>query len=140
MGTNALLADTTGASNVALGNAAGSSLTTGANNIDIANKGVAGEAGKIRIGTPGTQTATFLAGVNGVTIPGPTKTVVINAKGQLGTAPAGTAAATAAATAPADAGLARQVRRQAARCAARPPSCAGRAAEAGWCRAVNAGR
>ena len=38
------LADTTGASNVAVGNAAGSSLTTGANNIDIANQGVAGEA------------------------------------------------------------------------------------------------
>ncbi|MEA2470083.1 MAG: hypothetical protein QOE38_1082, partial [Thermoleophilaceae bacterium] len=63
-----------------------------ANNIDIANRGVAAEAGKIRIGTPGTQTSAFLAGVSGATIPGPTQTVVVNSSGQLGTAPAGTAA------------------------------------------------
>jgi hypothetical protein len=94
LGTNALSGNTSGASNLALGNAAGLNLTTGSNNIDIANKGVAGEAGKIRIGTLGTQTAAFLAGVSGVTIPGPTKTVVINASGQLGIAPAGTAVST----------------------------------------------
>ena len=84
---------TTGSGNVGLGNQGGYNLTTGANNVDIANKGVAGEGGKIRIGTPGTQTSAFLAGVSGVTIPGPTKTVVVNASGQLGTAPAGTAPA-----------------------------------------------
>ena len=88
-GVNALRFNTTGAGNVAVGNKAGYNLTTGANNIDIANQGVAAEAGKIRIGTPGTQKATFLAGVSGVTIPGPTKTVVVNASGQFGTAPAG---------------------------------------------------
>ena len=58
---------------------------------------MAKESGKIRIGTTGKQTATFLAGVNGVAIPGTVKTVVINANGQLGTAKAASASATAAA-------------------------------------------
>ena len=92
MGVNALHQNSTGSSNLALGTGAGYSLTTGSNNIDIANTGVAGDAGTIRIGTQGTHTAAFLAGVSGVTIPGPTKTVVVNAGGQLGTAPPGTAA------------------------------------------------
>jgi hypothetical protein len=52
---------------------------------------VAKESGRIRIGTAGKQTAAFLAGVNGVAIPGPVKTVVINGNGQLGTAKAATA-------------------------------------------------
>ncbi len=86
LGINALSHNTTGASNVAIGNGAGHNLTTGTSNIEIANAGGAADARKIRIGTPGTQTAAFLAGVNGVTIPGPTKTVVVNANGQLGTA------------------------------------------------------
>ncbi len=34
-------------------------LTTGSNNIDIGNGGVAAESGKIRIGAQGKQTATF---------------------------------------------------------------------------------
>ena len=93
IGTNALRSATTGAGNIAIGINAGSNLTTGSNNIEIANRGVAAEAGRIRIGTPGVQTSAFLAGVSGVTIPGPTKTVVVNASGQLGTAPAGTAPA-----------------------------------------------
>ena len=37
-------------------------------------------------GTPGTQTAAFLAGVSGVPIAGPTQTVLVNSSGQLGTA------------------------------------------------------
>jgi hypothetical protein len=87
-----MAANTTGASNVALGRLAGSSLTTGSNNVEIANTGVAGESGTTRIGTPGTQTKAFLAGVTGVSIPGPTQTVVINANGQLGTAASATPA------------------------------------------------
>jgi len=64
--TNGLLAlygNTTGNSNVALGVLAGSSLTTGSNNIDIGNFGVAAESNTIRIGTHGTQTATYIAGI-----------------------------------------------------------------------------
>jgi hypothetical protein len=90
-GVNALYHNTTGSTNTAVGASAGNNLTTGSNNVDISNAGLAAEAGKIRIGTKGTQTAAFLAGVSGVTIPGPTKTVVVNSNGQLGTAPAGTA-------------------------------------------------
>jgi hypothetical protein len=39
----------------------------------------------IRIGTLGIQNAAFLQGVNGTTIPGPVKPVVVNSDGQLGT-------------------------------------------------------
>src|SRR5204862_7797623 len=61
----------------------GSNLTTGSNNIDIGNAGVAGESGNIRIGTSGTQTATFVAGIRGVVIAG-AQPVGVNTSGQLG--------------------------------------------------------
>jgi hypothetical protein len=75
----------TGSANIALGDGAGTNLTTGNNNIDIGNAGVADEAGIIRIGTAGTQTATFIAGI--VTSPlahGTAVAVGITADGQLG--------------------------------------------------------
>jgi len=59
---NALLSNTTGNNNIALGNGAGFNLTTGSNNIMIGNEGVAGEANTIRLGTPGTHTQTHLVG------------------------------------------------------------------------------
>jgi hypothetical protein len=68
-----------------LGYNAGNSLTTGSNNIDIGNLGVAGESATIRIGT-GAQTRAFIAGIRGKTtvnvnaIP-----VLIDSAGQLGT-------------------------------------------------------
>jgi Chaperone of endosialidase len=83
-GYNALLNSTTGNNNIALGYFAGSNLTTGDNNIDIGNTGVAGEANTIRIGTVGTQTTTYVAGVMGKTTPRGTP-VFININGQLGT-------------------------------------------------------
>jgi hypothetical protein len=58
-------------------------LTTGDNNIDIGNGGVAGESGVIRIGVTGTQTATFIAGIRGVPITGGTA-IGVNASGQIG--------------------------------------------------------
>src|SRR5204863_1446316 len=82
-GYRALL-NNTGNNNIAVGSSAGSNLTTGDNNIDIGNAGVAGESAKIRIGTKGTQTATFIAGVNGVTVAGGIN-VLVNTNGQLGT-------------------------------------------------------
>ena len=82
-GFNALYGNTTGNNNIALGFQAGQNLTTGDNNIDIGNVGVANESGIIRIGTTGTQTATFIAGIRGVPISGGTE-VGVNSSGQLG--------------------------------------------------------
>jgi hypothetical protein len=83
-GVGALGGNTTGNSNVALGIGAGGALTTGSNNIDIGNAGVAAEANTIRIGKPGTQTATFIAGISGKTASGGVA-VYVNANGKLGT-------------------------------------------------------
>ena len=83
-GFAALTNNTTGVGNIALGNFAGSNLTTGDNDIDIGNAGVAAEANTIRIGTVGTQTATYIAGIMGRTAPRGIP-VIINANGQLGT-------------------------------------------------------
>jgi hypothetical protein len=85
IGEHALLNNSTGSSNIALGLNAGSNLTTGDNNIDIGNGGVAGESDKIRIGTVGTQNATFVAGIHGVGVTG--TAVVVGSNGQLGVAP-----------------------------------------------------
>jgi Collagen triple helix repeat (20 copies) len=83
-GAFALYNNTTGSHNIALGLLAGTNLTTGDNNIDVGNSGVAGEANTIRIGTAGTQTAAYIAGIAGVTVAG--DPVVIDASGHLGTA------------------------------------------------------
>ena len=76
----------TGSDNIAIGANAGTLVTTTSNNVDIANQGVAGDSGVIRIGTAKNQTSAYLAGVSSVSIPGPTSTVLVNASGQLGTA------------------------------------------------------
>jgi trimeric autotransporter adhesin len=68
-----------------LGFNAGKNLTTGSDNIDIGNVGIAGESNHIRIGTVGTQTNTFIAGIQGAAVTG--SAVVVNASGQLGVAP-----------------------------------------------------
>ena len=72
-----------------MGFSAGGNLTTGSNNIDIGNLGVAGEANKIRIGKQGTQNGTFVAGIYNIAEPVASgiKPVYINSNGQLGTAP-----------------------------------------------------
>lgn len=61
-----------GTNNIALGNSAGVAFSENeSSNIDIGNTGVPGENGIIRIGTPGIQTATYLAGTvyaNGVAL------------------------------------------------------------------------
>jgi len=84
-GHNALSSNSTGSFNIALGAEAGGNLTTGSNNIDIGNRGVAGEATTIRIGTREKHTNTFIAGINGVTVAGGVG-VIIDSKGHLGTA------------------------------------------------------
>jgi predicted ribosome quality control (RQC) complex YloA/Tae2 family protein len=67
-----------------LGYFAGTNLTTGDNNIDIGNRGVAGEAGTIRIGTEGTQTHAYLAGVYQTNIANGL-VVKVDSSGHLGT-------------------------------------------------------
>jgi hypothetical protein len=71
-----------GNNNTALGYQAGLSLTTGSNNIDIGNEGVAGESATIRIGTAGTQTATHIAGIDNSVVTG--SAVYVNSNGRLG--------------------------------------------------------
>jgi hypothetical protein len=103
-GANALISNTTGNGNTALGIATLNQLGTGSdntaigvfagfnftgsesNNIDLNNNGVVGESGVIRIGTAPTQTATYIAGINGVTTgSSTTSTVLVDSNGQLGT-------------------------------------------------------
>jgi len=67
-----------------VGTNAGANLTTGSNNIDIGPPGVAGEANTIRIGAAGKQTATYIAGISGVTVAGGVG-VIIDGNGHLGT-------------------------------------------------------
>jgi len=85
-GVGALNGNISGSDNIALGSFAGTNLTTGDDNIDIGNEGVAGEANTIRIGTQGTQTRTFIAGISGTAL-GSGMAVRVNANGRLGTAP-----------------------------------------------------
>jgi hypothetical protein len=63
---------------------AGSGLTTGANNVDIAAAGLSGDNAFIRIGTPGIQSATYIAGISGATAASGVA-VYVNSSGQLGT-------------------------------------------------------
>jgi len=86
IGGNTLF-NVTGSGNTALGASAGADLTTGSNNIAIGNRGVAGESGVIRIGTAGTQTSTYVAGVWQAAITGTAAPVRVNSSGKLGTVP-----------------------------------------------------
>jgi hypothetical protein len=74
-----------GSNNIALGQQAGINLTTtGSNNIDIGNEGVAGDNGAIKIGTQGTQTTAYIAGIYGATAASGVE-VYVDSSGQLGT-------------------------------------------------------
>jgi hypothetical protein len=84
-GFTALENSSTGSNNIAIGSAAGFRLITGSNNIDIGNRGdTHNESGTVRIGTDGTQTNTYIAGISGVTVAGGVG-VVIDTTGHLGT-------------------------------------------------------
>jgi len=80
------LGSATGGGNVAVGFNAGLGVVFGNNNVHISNTGGSSDSGVIRIETAGTQTKTFISGIQGVTtgnndaIP-----VVIDSNGQLGT-------------------------------------------------------
>jgi hypothetical protein len=82
-GALALYQNTTGLRNTALGYRAGINNTTGSDNVWIGNEGLTAESGVIRIGTAGTHTAAYVAGVHGSALSG--STVVVNSQGRLGT-------------------------------------------------------
>jgi len=84
IGSRALENNHGGHDNIALGYRAGANFAPGSNNIYIGNVGLTGENGTIRIGDAD-QTQTFIAGINGAGVTG--TPVVVNADGQLGTAP-----------------------------------------------------
>lgn len=88
-GIDALYTNTSGSSNIAVGYKSGYNLTTGSNNIDIGNIGTKAETGIIRVGTSGTQTAAYVAGITGVVLStGSPVPVYVNGSGQLGVGPA----------------------------------------------------
>ncbi len=84
VGANALL-NNAGELNIGLGLNAGHLATTGDDNIFIANNGMAADDKVIKIGTQGTQTSTFIAGISGATPGGAGVAVLIDGSGQLGT-------------------------------------------------------
>jgi hypothetical protein len=81
LGAQALY-NTAGSNNIAIGSAAGLNLTTGHSNIAIGAAGTSADSGKIRIGTAGVQTGTFIAGISGTHLTG--AAVYVTSAGQLG--------------------------------------------------------
>jgi hypothetical protein len=81
-GQAALYSNTSGSNNIGLGANSGYYVTSGSNNIEIGNKGTSNDSGTLRIGTAGTQTATFIAGIENTKVTG--AAVYITASGQLG--------------------------------------------------------
>jgi hypothetical protein len=84
IGRGALGGNTIGSNNTAIGISAGDHITRD-NNICIGNGGFASDSNTIRIGTQGTQTATFIAGIRDTPLAhGDAVAVGITADGQLG--------------------------------------------------------
>src|SRR5947207_365817 len=89
-GDRALQNNTTGSFNIAVGSQAGFNLTTGDDNLDIGNEGVAGEGHTIRIGALANQALEFLAGIVPTNPQARNQAVLVSpATGQLGMASVG---------------------------------------------------
>ena len=84
VGYFSLLDNTTGNDNIAIGFWAGRNQTTGSDNIYLDNSGVAAESGQIKIGTVGTHTDAFIAGIDSNVVAG--SAVLVTASGELGVA------------------------------------------------------
>jgi len=87
VGFEALIGNTIGGSNIAIGfDAAQNVAGANSNNIHIGNLGASADSAVIKIGTLGTQTSFFAAGIRGVTTGGANAVnVMIDSNGQLGT-------------------------------------------------------
>lgn len=87
VGFGALFLNETGSRNVAIGKSAGRNAT-GDDNIYVSHLGEASESGTIRLGTDGTHTATFVAGVFGQGVDAGTAAAVrVDSTGKVGTVP-----------------------------------------------------
>jgi hypothetical protein len=88
-GYNALGGNVAGSYNIGFGFNAGANIVAGSNNIEIGGYGTSDESNTIRIGTQGTQTATYIAGVSGILSGGSeaTELAVNTATGQVGVIP-----------------------------------------------------
>ena len=85
IGESALQYTTTGDKNIAIGDSAGSLNSTGSSSIFIGNNGANSDTATIKIGTPGIQTSTFIAGIANAAAPLEAVTVLITpATGKLG--------------------------------------------------------
>jgi hypothetical protein len=83
LGYFALSGVTSGGGNIAIGNGAGQNVAgSGSYAIEIGNSGTPTDSNIVRIGTPGDQLSTFIAGINTSTITG--SAVLVNSNGQLG--------------------------------------------------------
>jgi hypothetical protein len=80
-GFKTLYLNSSGSNNIALGSMAGYNIN-GSANIDIGNEGAAADSGTIRIGTPGVQTTTVIAGIATTQLTG--APVYVGADGKLG--------------------------------------------------------
>jgi hypothetical protein len=84
LGTGAGYYNSTGSSNIYLGTSAGSNTAAGSNNIEIGNQGSSADNNTIRVGTQGTQTSTYIAGIFGAATTAGSP-VFIDSTGKLGT-------------------------------------------------------
>jgi hypothetical protein len=76
---------TTGNFNIGVGYKAGTNIIVGSHNIEIGSAGSTDESNTIRIGTQGTQKATYVAGIYGTALKG--ADVVVSSSGRLGVLP-----------------------------------------------------
>jgi hypothetical protein len=84
-GSNSLQNILTGSSNIALGANSGNSYTTSeSNNIAIGHVGVVADSAKIRIGTTGTHTSTFIAGIASIVVANTNLVTINTVTGELG--------------------------------------------------------
>jgi len=81
-GHDALHLNTVGSNNIGLGANSGYNVTSGSNNIEIGNEGTSSDGGTIRIGTSGSPTATYIAGIENARVTG--AAVYVTSSGQLG--------------------------------------------------------
>jgi len=81
IGQDALASNSSGSNNIAIGEMSGYD-NLGSNNIDIGSEGGSTDNGIVRIGTPGTQTTVYIAGIESTKVTG--NAVYVTSSGKLG--------------------------------------------------------